>query len=347
MRFEYSRIVLQAYNVHEGGGKSLLDALINNCLQDLDFVALVDSRMILPKNLPKNLSVKIVDPSILQRLLAELWLVKNVNSNDLVLCFGNLPPLFKLRGKVITFLQNRYLLDKVSLINFPLKIKIRIIIERIWLIFRSINVDEFIVQTPSMKCLLEERINIPVRTMAFIKGIVSQVQEVQQHDKSSKIFDFLYVASGEPHKNHKKLIDAWCLLSEDNIYPSLKLIIDVQKYNSLCSWICLKIEQNKLNIKIFDYAQQVDLILAYKFSKALIYPSTLESFGIPLLEAREIGLPVLASELDYVRDILDPQQTFDPESSISISRAIKRHLKIEEPKLNLVDPKEFFFHLIS
>ena len=32
---------------------------------------------------------------------------------------------------------------------------------------------------------------------------------------------FLYVSSDSPHKNHKNLIEAWCLLSKDNIYPKL------------------------------------------------------------------------------------------------------------------------------
>ena len=36
------------------------------------------------------------------------------------------------------------------------------------------------------------------------------------------------------------------------------------------------------------------------------------------------------SRMDYVRDILDPVETFDPNSAKSISRSVKRFLKIKE-----------------
>jgi hypothetical protein len=45
---------------------------------------------------------------------------------------------------------------------------------------------------------------------------------------------------------------------------------------------------------------------------AAIFPSTFESLPLRLIEARQAGLSVLASQLDYVRS--RPGQTFDPES---------------------------------
>ena len=69
------------------------------------------------------------------------------------------------------------------------------------------------------------------------------------------------------------------------------------------------------------------LLAMYRASGALIYPSSFESFGLPLIEARQAGLPVLAPELDYVRDVIDPDETFDPRSPISIARAVRRYLE--------------------
>jgi len=79
----------------------------------------------------------------------------------------------------------------------------------------------------------------------------------------------------------------------------------------------------------------------YRETQALIYPSSFESLGLPLIEARQAGLPVLAPELDYVRDVLDPEQTFDPHSPTSIARAVKRFLGIEENPLPLQNAREF------
>jgi glycosyltransferase involved in cell wall biosynthesis len=64
----------------------------------------------------------------------------------------------------------------------------------------------------------------------------------------------------------------------------------------------------------------------YQSSSALIYPSRTESFGLPLIEAMDYGLPILASELDYVRDVVVPVETFNPDSPVSIARAVRRFL---------------------
>jgi len=48
-----------------------------------------------------------------------------------------------------------------------------------------------------------------------------------------------------------------------------------------------------------------------------------------------------------VRDVLDPEQTFDPESPISIARAVKRFMGIDEHALPLLDAKSFLDHVIG
>jgi len=67
----------------------------------------------------------------------------------------------------------------------------------------------------------------------------------------------------------------------------------------------------------------------------------LDRLGIPLIEARDAGLAIIASELDYVRDIVDPEVTFDPASPLSIARAVKRFLGEKEETLHLLSAKGF------
>jgi hypothetical protein len=59
-----------------------------------------------------------------------------------------------------------------------------------------------------------------------------------------------------------------------------------------------------------------------------------------LAEAVQAKIPVIASELDFVRDILDPVETFDPHSSVSIYRAILRFLNIVESKSQQINSVE-------
>jgi hypothetical protein len=55
----------------------------------------------------------------------------------------------------------------------------------------------------------------------------------------------------------------------------------------------------------------------------------------------------MAPELDYVREVLDPKQTFDPESPVSIARAVKRFLGVDENPLPLLDAKRFLAEIIG
>ena len=66
-----------------------------------------------------------------------------------------------------------------------------------------------------------------------------------------------------------------------------------------------------------------------------------ESLGLPLLEAKECNLSIIASELDYVRDVCEPNFTFNPLSPFSIAHAVKRYLKIEMPLDKPISSKSF------
>jgi glycosyltransferase involved in cell wall biosynthesis len=284
------------------------------------------------------------------RFVAERWLADNVASGAVVLCFGNLPPLFKLRGHTAVFVQNRYLIENISLNGFPLRVRLRLAIERLWLSKRLMNADEFVVQTPTMKRLMEikTRGRVPISVLPFVADPRGYTRSLsQKKDQKDIDYDFVYVASGEPHKNHRRLIDAWCLLADEGMFPSLCLTLNEIRFPELCRLIDEMRYQYGVKVTNAGGLPHHDVLELYKKSMAAIYPSTFESFGLPLIEARQAGLPVLASELDYVRDVLDPEQTFDPESAASIARAVKRFLVLHEEPLPLQDAARFIEHLLE
>ena len=63
----------------------------------------------------------------------------------------------------------------------------------------------------------------------------------------------------------------------------------------------------------------------------------LESFGLPLIEAAQFGIPVLASDLPYVHQVITPSIVFDPYNHIDIAEKIllfKQH-KYEKTELKI------------
>ena len=48
-----------------------------------------------------------------------------------------------------------------------------------------------------------------------------------------------------------------------------------------------------------------------------------------------------------MRDVLDPEQVFNPASPISIARAVKRFMGLEEAPLPLLDAERFMNQLMQ
>jgi glycosyltransferase involved in cell wall biosynthesis len=321
--------IIYAINVHSGGGKTLLDELINGIDKPGEYCLFLNERYKLKADPSQFSGILVFKNNLLSRLLAELKLFFIQSTKNKVLYFGNLPPLIKPSGFISVYLQNRYLIDFVVLDGFSWKTKIRIWLERAIFFIQSRNVDQFFVQTRTMKNLLITHIgnSKPVKILPF-----SQLKNTRESDfsrgniASDKFSSFVYPASGEPHKNHVNLIAAWIELANDGIFPKLYLTLDELLFPDLVTWISEKIQFHRLNIVNMGILDTHGLHVLYDQVDALIFTSYFESFGLPLLEAKTFGLPILAPELDFVRDIVSPIETFDPMSKVSISRAVMRFM---------------------
>ncbi len=328
-------LIIHAPNVHQGGGRALLIPLLEAAVRS-PCIAILDTRLDQPKIVHPDVVVIGVPPTLVGRLSGEWRLKRLAKAEDVVLCFGNLPPLFPISGNVSVFLQNRYLFGRRDFAGFGWRAYLRLLIERYWLHFRLKNTIQVVVQTSAMARELGAETGIQARVLPFFPAAPPF-----ERRRDSKRFDFIYVATGEPHKNHRNLVEAWKLLARDGLHPSLCLTLDKEKDGRLLSWVELQARAHGLRIENVGLRSREDINQHYSESGALIYPSTLESFGLPLLESAAADLPILASELDYVRDVCLPAQTFDPESPVSIARAVKRHLGLAESPLQPLSPAAF------
>ena len=162
--------------------------------------------------------------------------------------------------------------------------------------------------------------------------------------QSDRTGGFLSPASADKHKNHVRLLEAWKLLHESGVCVQLHLTV-----NNNCGVLQKITQLQKAGVPIVNHGEITPSRLStlYESCTALIYPSYLESFGLPLLEATAMGLPIIASEMDYVRDVVVPAETFDPHSAVSISRAVRRFLSLPEPQLKTISSADFLKKIFS
>lgn len=330
-------LVIVAYNISVGGGKVLLGQLIKSLEDQKEVEIWLDTRNTI--DIPSIWIKHYVKPDILSRLKAESKIAFS-SGGKVHLFFGNLPPLFPLRkgAKVYQYLQNRYLLLATSIksssnVNW---LSLRSFIERWWFRLRYRPQFTCLVQTQDMKsAFLRIFPNGRCEILPFLDPIENGGY-VGHSDKN-----FIYVASPDPHKNHMQLIEAMKLLAVEGIKPELKLIFDKEKNLKLCRVIDECNSNFETRIRAVGPLSHQSVLEEYKTSRCLIFPSSIESLGLPLIEATWLGLDVLAPELDYVRELIDPLETFDPNSSVSIKRAIKRYLRMPEKKIRILSSYEF------
>lgn len=330
-------MIIYAPNVHQGGGKVLLESLLTaHPTSDTSFILFSDARLQLTE-LPKNVIRLYFNPSFIGRLKAEIVLWKTAKSTDTILCFGNLPPLFFPAGKIHLFFQNSILLQKYANFSFPWRTQLKHKIERLWIKLNLFKIQTVIVQSLAVKNDFQTQYpSAVIKIWPFFNSNLFTSSK-----NTEKKYDYLYVASTDPHKNHKNLFAAWEILADKKVYPRLAITLP-----HLSSEMTKKLEFLKAkdiqvtNIGGFNYKSAAEI---YASSKALIFPSFTESFGLPLIEAQTQGLDILASELDYVREFVNPTQSFDPHSPLSIARAVLRHLgHPDKDPLSLLSPEDFY-----
>ena len=335
------KLLVHAPNVHTGGGRVLLELLLSAAHQLGDTKFILDDRFPMPGGLDETIVLKRIAPSLTARLAVELALPSIARNFDRVLCFGNLPPLVRLPADTWLFLQNRYLLESADLDGFSLRAKLRLTLERIWLRTRVRNVTQIVVQTDSMKALVRCTLSRECLTIPFWRSAIRQGESSNHRPSTHSNKRFLYLASGEPHKNHLALLRAWERLAEAGLLPTLVITLDPVRDRRLLEEIRRTAMKSGLTIENVPDSNERRIDDLIRSADALIFPSLLESFGLPLLEATESGKPILASESDVVRDILDPAQTFDPRSPESIARAAMRFLGVRTTRTDIRDPAGF------
>lgn len=341
-------LIIQANNIHESGARYLLLGILKSVGtlgSDLRVTVFLDKRFdrALLKGLidDRKVTIRTVDSTVVSRLWSEWGIFRLAarNSGATLLCLGSIPPLFPCAAKIVLYYQTVLYFRKFRKYIGGFKSRTKLSVEALWIRSRIKRVDRVFVQSGLVKDLLCEEFAldgnlVSVMPFADLENLKAPCAPGTTSERSG----FFYPALGTPHKNHKLLIDAWVLLARQNLFPLLLLTIDPRFDRLLETLEQARIESKirAVNLGLISHQQVLSQLLA---SQAMIFPSLCESFGLPLLEARENDIPVIASERDYVREILNPVETFDPESALSIARAVKRFLGVAESPVELVTPE--------
>lgn len=116
---------------------------------------------------------------------------------------------------------------------------------------------------------------------------------------------YLMVSTIEPRKNHAYLLDAFERLWTAEPDTRATLCI-VGRVGWKCAPLIARIKNHpELGKRLFMFndLSDTELEFCYRHGKSLVFPSYVEGFGLPLVEAMQRGLPAMASDIPVFREI--------------------------------------------
>jgi glycosyltransferase involved in cell wall biosynthesis len=331
-------LIIDSIYINRSGGKVLLEYLIRHILENKQqdkFYFLFDKRIVISENLEKNLiRYKYLTPTEKSR---KEFYCRNIELFKTIFCFANVPPPIKIKDKnVVIYFQNVLLVNYFKS-NISLNIIIKLFVKYIYIKLVNQNNYIWISQTLNVKNLIVNRLYVKsemVRVIPFFDEKKFYKCNVLS-EKNYK--NYLYVADSSKQKNHLILIYAWELFTQKNENRDLTLYLTLPKSSS--KYLLDKIDfLNKTGRNIVNYnectVEQIKTL--YKNCNYLIYPSLAESFGLPLIEAASAGCKIIASDLPYVYDVIEPSLVFNPkdvDSLICVLNASKDYHNVKKTKL--------------
>jgi glycosyltransferase involved in cell wall biosynthesis len=136
-------------------------------------------------------------------------------------------------------------------------------------------------------------------------GVGSQFFSLRDRVRPSGLPDryILHVGAQRPHKNQRVLVEAMSVLRGG--HPDLGLVLVGQPDPRFPDEIGRLVKALGVGDVVYRYTGVQDGALLDLYANAAVfaYPSVVEGFGMPVLEAMAAGLPVVASDAEAIREV--------------------------------------------
>ncbi|HWA85177.1 MAG TPA: glycosyltransferase family 1 protein [Opitutus sp.] len=131
-----------------------------------------------------------------------------------------------------------------------------------------------------------------------------------------------YPANFWDHKNHCRLLAALAKLRADGL--AIHCVFTGARLGRDAAWHALVAETGTADlVRHLGRRPRAELSWLYHHARALAFPSLMEGFGIPLIEAMHSGCPIACSRLTSLPEIAQQAALyFDPASETDIARAV-------------------------
>ncbi|MFH0852926.1 MAG: glycosyltransferase family 1 protein [bacterium] len=150
----------------------------------------------------------------------------------------------------------------------------------------------------------------------------------------------LYVGNVYPHKNVEKLLLAWKKLKDRGRTESLILVGRMDYFYKRVRSLASELDLDRLPAQVIfpGFVNDRELLWLYKNAKMYVFPSLMEGFGLPALEAMQAGVPVVSAKSSCLTEILgEAAHYFDPHNPDNMAQEMSKVLDSDDLRQSLIN----------
>ncbi|GGA63253.1 hypothetical protein GCM10008015_00160 [Flavobacterium palustre] len=344
-------LVVSAVNFFEGGPLSILNDCLSYLNDDKDkeynILALIHKKNII--DISKYPNVEFIEfpksrKSYFYRIYYEYYYFKKIAINknvdfwlslhDMTPNVGNVPQaVYCHNPSPFNSVNFSDLLIQPTQFFFSLfykylyKINIRrnkyIIVQQLWMKIKFAEIfdlkkDSIIIAKPQ----------VPIVPEKYLKNL-----------KKTEITTFFFPTFPRPFKNIEIICDAVKILNKKGIY-NFEVKITVNGTENKYAANVVKKYKEISNVKFIGLISREKVYEFYSLVDCLIFPSKLETWGLPISEFKQFNKPIIASDLPYAKETVskfDSVNFFNPEDAEELSKlmfnVINDKCKFDQTKL--------------
>ncbi len=150
---------------------------------------------------------------------------------------------------------------------------------------------------------------------------------------------FLHVGGNEPQKNQEIVLRAFGLCCRN---PAFKHNLVLVGQQHLTDEPALDVTTRAaLRIRRLTNITRAEMDALYEHSAALVFPSSYEGFGLPILEAMRAAAPVISSNASCLPEVAgDAALYVEPRDANALANAMRRVLEDERLRIKLSEAGE-------
>lgn len=185
--------------------------------------------------------------------------------------------------------------------------------------------------------------------------------EIEINNSANHCYAFLFAATPDCHKNFETLCRAAAMLEEELGIGRFKVVLTLSgNENRYARWLYHRWGHLK-SLKFAGFMSREQLYRNYALAHCLVFPSRMETWGLPISEFAEFGKPMLLADLPYAHETAaGSRQTafFNPQNPAALKVQMKHLIEgdysflKEIPRQALAEPatrtwKELFDLLLQ